>query len=182
MKKDTLRLMKTFALAATIIFAGQLVSAKENIGQLKKTSKPSLAKMGAGCAAATQQKDLDLNNVRTTILNGGDVWWNLQNARYEIPKVESGQTSKHSLFSGALWIGGITQGNLRIAAQTYRQSGNDYYPGALQIDGSASITASRCKSYDKIWKITLAEIEEFTNNNSLWDAPIDAIATWPGNG
>lgn len=98
MKKDTLRLMKTFALAATIIFAGQLVSAKENIGQLKKTSKPSLAKMGAGCAAATQQKDLDLNNVRTTILNGGDVWWNLQNARYEIPKVESGQTSKHSLF------------------------------------------------------------------------------------
>lgn len=182
MKKDTLRLMKTFVLAATIIFAGQLVSAKENIGQLKKTSKPSLAKMGAGCAAATQQKDLDLNNVRTTILNGGDVWWNLQNARYEIPKVESGQTSKHSLFSGALWIGGITQGNLRIAAQTYRQSGNDYYPGALQIDGSASITASRCKSYDKIWKITLAEIEEFTNNNSLWDAPIDAIATWPGNG
>jgi hypothetical protein len=181
MKKYTFGIVKSFAFAAAMLVFGQAGMAKENIGQLKKTSKPSLAKMGAGCAAATQQKDLDLNNVRTTILNGGDVWWNLQNARYEVPKVESGQTSKHSLFSGALWIGGITQGNLRIAAQTYRQSGNDYYPGALQIDGSASISAARCKSYDKIWKVTLAEIEEFTNNQSLWDNPIDGIATWPGN-
>ncbi|MDZ4667878.1 MAG: hypothetical protein SGJ00_08335 [bacterium] len=174
--------MKSFVLATSLLFVVQAGMAKENIGQLKKAAKPSLLKMGAGCAAATQQKDLDLNNVRTTILNGGDVWWNLQNARYEVPKVQSGQTSKHSLFSGALWIGGITQGNLRIAAQTYRQSGNDYYPGALQIDGSASISASRCKFYDKIWKVTLAEIEEFSNNESLWDNPIDAIATWPGNG
>ncbi|OYU95558.1 MAG: hypothetical protein CFE21_10470 [Bacteroidetes bacterium B1(2017)] len=156
--------------------------AKEILGLQKKASKPSLLKMGAGCAAATQQKDLDLNNVRTVILNGGDMWWNLQNAKYEIPKVEPGQTSKNSLFSGALWIGGVTNGNLRIAAQTYRQSGNDYYPGALQTDGSASITASRCKFYDKIWKVTLAEIEEFQAQPDGNKTPIEAISSWPGTG
>lgn len=182
MKKYTLSLMKSAVFAFSLLIATSGAMAKENIGVLRKTTKPSLGKMGAGCAAATQQKDLDLNNVRTTILNGGDMWWNLQNARYEIPKVEPGQTSKHSLFSGALWIGGITQGNLRIAGQTYRQSGNDYYPGALQIDGSASITAARCKFYDQIWKVTLAEIEAFSNDESQWNSPIDGIANWPGNG
>lgn len=182
MNKNTNRLIKSAFLVLVALLAAQASIARENIGLQKKSSKPTLLKLGAGCAPATQQKDLDLNNVRTTILNGGDMWWNIQNARYEIPKVETGQTSKHSLFSGALWIGGVTQGNLRIAAQTYRQSGNDYYPGALQIDGSASITATRCKYYDKIWKVTLAEIEEFSGNPNNWNDPIEAIGTWPGNG
>ncbi|MCF8253333.1 MAG: hypothetical protein K9H61_00320 [Bacteroidia bacterium] len=181
MNKSSHLLRKTF-LALVVLSIAYTGFAKENIGLQKKSTSPSLLKMGAGCAAATQQKDLDLNNVRTTILNGGDMWWNLQNARYEIPKVESGTTSKHSLFSGALWIGGITQGNLRIAAQTYRQSGNDYYPGALAVDGSASISATRCKYYDKIWKITLEEIEQFSADQLKWNEPIEAISTWPGNG
>ncbi len=184
MKKNNVTLINWMkaAMLLTLLFGFQFAQARENIGLPKSGKKPALRKFGAGCAAATQQKDLDLNNVRTTILNGGDVWWNLQNARYEIPKVEPGNTPKHSLFSGALWIGGVTLGNLRIAAQTYRQSGNDYYPGALATDGSASITAERCKFYDKIWKITLTEIETFAVDTANWGNAIDAIATWPGTG
>jgi hypothetical protein len=182
MEKYSFKLMKTVAFAICLFTIASNALAKENVGMLRKNASSSLGKMGAGCAAATQQKDLDLNNVRTTILNGGDMWWNLQNARYEIPRVEPGQTSKHSLFSGALWIGGITQGNLRIAGQTYRQSGSDYYPGALQVDGSASISAARCKFYDQIWKVTLEEIEAFSGDETQWNNPIDGIANWPGNG
>lgn len=182
MNKMNTSFIKTSLVALGLLFASHAGFAKENIGMLRKSAQPNLHKMGAGCAAATQQKDLDLNNVRTTILNGGDMWWNLQNAKYEIPKVEPGNTSKNSLFSGALWIGGVTQGNLRIAAQTYRQSGSDYYPGALQTDGSASIAAARCKFYDKIWKITLAEIEEFQNQPIESKEPSEVILSWPGNG
>ncbi len=184
MKKNSVILINWMkaAMLLTLLFGFQYAQARENIGLQKSGKKPALRKFGAGCAAATQQKDLDLNNVRTTILNGGDVWWNLQNARYEIPKVEPGNTPKHSLFSGALWIGGVTLGNLRIAAQTYRQSGSDYYPGALAVDGSASITADRCKFYDKIWKITLSEIESFQVDTANWSSPIDAIQSWPGTG
>ncbi|MBC7382060.1 MAG: hypothetical protein H7296_03590 [Bacteroidia bacterium] len=167
----------TFTILA---FAG-IAEAKENIGLGKKQPKTGQMKMGAGCSAATQQKDLDVNNVRTTILNGGDTWWNLSNARYEIPKVEPGQVSKNSLFSGALWIGGVTSGNLRIAAQTYRQNGNDYYPGPLQVDGSASITKERCKTYDKIWKVTLNEIDAFRTDFVSDANASDAITFWPGN-
>ena len=112
-----------------------------------KTSKRSSKVIATGCEPATSQTDLDINNVRTTLLNGGDMWWTRSNARYEIPKVEpgSGDRSIHSIFAGAIWIGGLDEGNqLKIAAQTYRQTGDDFWPGPLTNDGSASIDKEDC--------------------------------------
>ena len=44
-------------------------------------------------------------------------------AQYEIPK----GSNKNSMFAGALWIGGVDDGgNLKVAAMTYRQGGNDF--------------------------------------------------------
>ncbi len=33
------------------------------------------------CQPATQSADLDINNVRTKILNGGDMWWDVNNPK-----------------------------------------------------------------------------------------------------
>ena len=50
--------------------------AKEN-PQLNKNSHKSLVlKTTATCTVTTAQFDLDINNVRARILNGGDLWWN----------------------------------------------------------------------------------------------------------
>ncbi len=152
-------LIHTFILGIFLSFSA---IAKENIdvkpgnGPVKKVGKSS------GCLPGTAKVDLDVNNVRTTILNGGDMWWDLSNAKYEVPKVQAGQVAKNSLFSGALWIGGVVSGNLRIAAQTYRQSGNDYYPGPLTV-GTASIDEATCAAYDKIYKVTLLDINDIIN-------------------
>lgn len=169
--------------AGLVLVSSNYASATYNAGipLPSKSKTPVLSKM-AGCLPATQQRDLDVNNVRTTILNGGDMWWNLSNARYEIPKVQVGQVSKNSLFSGALWIGGVVNGTLKLAAQTYRQSGNDFYPGALNKDG-ATISAERCAFYDKIYKVRLSEIRaiaEAEDYNSLELS--EDIIKWPGNG
>jgi hypothetical protein len=177
------QISKTILLAVTSIFILQpsMLLAKENIGKPIEVKNPPPRdphQKAANCRPATAQRDLDINNVRTTILNGGDMWWNLSNARYEIPKVQTGQVAKHSMFAGALWIGGVTSGNLRIAGQTYRQGGNDYYPGPLTI-GAASITEERCKEFDRIWKLTLQEIDAFRNNPDAKDNPIEDIRTWP---
>src|ERR1043165_9051596 len=81
------------------------------------------------CSPASAFNYLDINNVKARINNGGDMWWDLMNeAKYVVPK--TGNVS--SLFAGALWIGGLdVQGNLHVAAQTYRQNGNDFFPGPL---------------------------------------------------
>lgn len=143
------------------------------------STQQRLVAKAAGCQAATAQRDLDINNVRTTILNGGDMWWNLNNARYEVPKVEQGQVSKNALSAGALWYGAVTNGNLRLACQSYRQqNNNNIYPGPL-VDGTAYIDEQTCKQYNRIWAITLTDLNTFRNQPKNWSNPGDEIASWP---
>ena len=108
--------------------------ARENI----QTSQHKALKTSATrCLPATSAIDLDINNVRARLMTGGDMWWNIGEgvAAYEVPK----GSGKSSQFAASCWIGGFDQQNqLKVAAQTYRQDGNDYWPGAL--DASANIT------------------------------------------
>ncbi len=160
------------------------VSAKVNVnatsntngdGKLKAGSRATLnGKVQVGdCSAPTNSADLDINNVRAKILTGGDFWWDLSNAKYEIPK----GSNRHSLFAGSLWIGGFDQpnsgGNLKVAAMTYRQTGIDFWPGPLNTI-QATIGSETCDKYDKIFQITRVEAEEIELTNN--------IKNWPGNG
>ncbi|MBK5286010.1 MAG: hypothetical protein JJE25_11470, partial [Bacteroidia bacterium] len=159
--------------------------AEENVGSKRKAAK--IKSIAAGCAAPSAKEELDINNVRTTILDAGDLWWNAmaqQGPQYEIPK----DGKKHSIFAGSLWVGGIdASGNLRMAAQTYRQTGIDFWPGPVDI-ASASTDPGTCLTYDKLWKITYQQIKDFkdfTESNpptgyTASSIP-DVIKTWPGN-
>ncbi|MBL7811733.1 MAG: hypothetical protein JNL57_05875 [Bacteroidetes bacterium] len=133
------------------------------------------------CEPATQSADLDVNNVRTKILNGGDMWWDLNNPKYEVPKVsDPNAVRKHSLFAGAIWIGGKDNGgSLKLAAMTYRQGGSDFWPGPLDTSTS-STDPIRCKTYDKMWKVTRDELEDFEASASQgYSAQSAAIRDWP---
>lgn len=142
--------------------------------------------LAAGCLNPENSAVLDLNNVRTTIHSGGDMWWDLkQFARYEIPK----GSGKHSLYLGSLWIGGTDiNGQLKVAAQRYRNNGPDYYTGPLDTLGTAEIDAQTCKDFDKIWKISRAEaaLHRFcttagnqTNVNCQGYQTPESIKNWP---
>ena len=58
------------------------------------------------CAPATMSYDLAINNVRARLLNGGDVWWDLSDGQYIVPKVDPalGVPGVSSLFAGAVWL------------------------------------------------------------------------------
>ncbi|HEX5003332.1 MAG TPA: hypothetical protein VFW78_12625, partial [Bacteroidia bacterium] len=148
------------------------VQARENPGASHQQT--AVAKTASGCTPATAVTDLNINNVRATLLTGGDMWWNLSSAGYEVP-VGSG---KHSIFCGALWIGGMdNSGNLHVAAQTYRQTGLDFWPGALDTT-TVNITPVRCLYYDRFWKINRADVATYIQTGT---ATAD-ILSWPGNG
>ncbi len=159
-----------------VLFTAQMVNAKEFVGAIRKgTNNNSAAQpKSAFCLPATGSSDLDINNVRTRINTGGDMWWNFETAQYEVPK----GSRKHSMFAAALWIGGLdVNGQLKLAALRFRQVGNDYWTGPLTVDGNASIDQSTCKKYDKHWKITRAEVEKFIAWNN--DPSIDPNYTVP---
>jgi len=154
-----------------------VVVAKENVNP--GVTSVVNAKVAAGCNPSNSQTDLDVNNVRATIMGGGDMWWNLSDPQYEIPK----GGNKHSLFAGALWIGGVDDGGqLKVAAMTYRQGGNDFWSGPLNID-NATISADECDKWDKHFKIDRADVEEFVARNGDPTYVIPAsILEWPAHG
>ncbi len=178
--------MKTRIIAISLLLISSSIDAREiigkNGGKVASNANGSNSKVAASCKPGAGRTDLDINNVRTTIFTSGDMWWDLNsNPRYEIPKIATGssETRKHSSFAGSLWIGGVDDGgSLKVAAMTYRQSGNDFWPGPLKI-ADASVTADVCLAYDQHWKITRKEVEDFVIGGL---APTEVIQSWPGNG
>jgi hypothetical protein len=165
----------------------QGLQARENIGMVGRHSS-SYQRLANDCNDATAQVDLDINNVRARLLGAGDFWWDLNDAVYVVPKVDpaTGEVEVSSMFAGALWLGGIDAGGqLKIAAQTYRQSGNDFWPGPLADNGSTD--QDQCNSYDRHWKVTRVEIDDHIENAAA-STPIaisnipEVILEWPARG
>lgn len=157
-----------------------VANAKENQGYVKKVS--SVQKVASACDRPQTSAELSVNNVRTLIFSGSDMWWDLFGsgaARYIIPKVANLSQAISSNFAGNVWFGGIDDGGqLKVAAQTYRQDGNDFWTGPLStVDASTSNEI--CNKYDKIWKITRLEVESYVKGTGPLTQP---IIDWPGNG
>ena len=135
-----------------------VVIAKENVTYPGATVIVN-TRVAAGCAPSNSKTDLDVNNIRATIMGGGDMWWDLADAQYEVPK----GGNKNSMFAGALWIGGVDAGGqLKVAAMTYRQDGNDFWPGPLNVD-NATISADECNKWDKHFKLDRSDVINFVN-------------------
>ncbi len=157
MKNRTKRILISFWLGL-IIFAGvSSLYAHKSIHD--KSDKHNNRALAAGCLPGASLTILDINNVRARINTSGDMWWDLAgDPMYEIPK----GSRKHSMFNAALWIGGVdVNGQLRLAAQRYRQVGIDFWPGPLTVDGTASIEPETCVEYDKHFIIFRKDVDEF---------------------
>lgn len=113
------------------------------------------------CAPATMSYDLAINNVRARLLNGGDVWWDLEDGQYIVPAVDPalGVPGVSSIFASAVWLGGFDDaGNLKIAAQTYRNAtSNDFWPGPLSSIGTTG--SDTCENWDRFFIVKGVDIK-----------------------
>ncbi len=161
----------------SISYAEKDINHKNNSSSTKQT-KAEL------CKPAQGSTDLDVNNVRARINTGGDMWWDFTQSRYEIPK----GSRKTSMFSAALWIGGLdVNKQLKLAAQRFRQEGVDYWTGPLTVNGTAAVDAETCNKWDRHFKISRAEVEEFIaykNDPSAFPSYTvpKVIEEWPWRG
>lgn len=169
-----------------IALSSSALFAREKAGtSLEKPTGSSGGGMGqkvmANCAAPNASRELWINNVRTIIFNGGDMWWDRNgngNAYYIIPAVQNRNNGVSSSFAGSIWLGGLDAGGqLKVAAMTYRQSGIDFWAGPLDTT-NASADPAVCAKYDQIFNITRNEVEAFVSGKVI--SP--NILNWPGNG
>lgn len=200
-----MRNMKQIWILGIVLCAFSLVSAEPYI---EGTSVNASGAAGSGktgvfdCSPSVSQIELNINNVRTRILGGGDFWWDgVENPRYEIPKIDpaSGQTSISALFAGALWFTGLDNGgNLKCAAQTFRNQGHDFFTGPLS-GALGEVSFDVCDTYDEHFKvygqditnlrgliasgatISRADILALKDPNDPLSDPLQIIR-WPGKG
>lgn len=183
MRKNINRIFLLASLSSFCLLLGlETASARYYTGK-NSGPKPtkSVMKVAAGCDPPKSQIDIDINNVRAKLFNGGDMWWDLfggGNAKYEIPKVNPGERSVSASFASALWFGGVDDGNqLKTAGQTYRQRGIDFWPGPLDTV-TAEVTSDVCQTWDKHYSVLQQDITSFIGGKEA----TQGILNWPGNG
>ena len=115
------------------------------------------------CAPATAEAFLDVGNVRAKIMNNGGLFWNGGSDTYEIPK----GSGLHSVFAASLWLGGLVDEELHMAATTYGPW--EFWPGPVTESGPLP---ESCAQYDRIWSLG---IEDFGSDGYVSNAVVD----WP---
>ncbi len=205
--------MRNYINIAAVILSALSVShlsyAEKGVGSsgLKPHNGNSFQTKSSACAPAQGSKYLEYNNARARVETGGLIWLDRANGRadYEVPK-NSGQ---FLIYSGALWVGGKdVNGQLKLAALKYRNSGNDFWTGPLSVTpntgnpaigtrdyGAATVDAQTCNEYDKFF---ITERQEIAKFNAWWECSLDpncdmandfpgysipaSILNWPAHG
>ncbi len=138
-----------------------------------------LCLVGQNHSSTVAYDSLNINNINARINNVGNHFWGFpggEYAHYFIPK----NSRISSIFNSALWIGGLDDTNgLHLAAERYRQIGEDYWAGPI----SSIYDSAYDQRWNQIWKVSRSEIEY---HKAHWSdpayIPIEVINNWPGNG
>lgn len=180
--------LRSLAVLCSALLVTLYSNARPNVNVTAPKKQAPLKTTAGGCTPATASIDLDINNVRSRLMTGGDMWWDqgTNTAAYEVPK----GTKKNSLFAGSCWVGGIdAQKTLKVAAQTYRQTGNDYWPGPLNDrNGTFTTDAATCTDWDRFWKldrVTVNKFKELAKSGNIAATQTDEYETiwrWPARG
>lgn len=139
----------------------------------------------AGAAQAQQAfkttATLDINNIKATSLVHGDMW--IDSSITYPACMFPAASNKNIATAGGLWIAGYdNSGQLKAAAQTYRQNGNDYWPGPLDATNT-TVTYTTSQAWARIWKINRTDIQAFLSVSSHTTANTPAaILEWPAKG
>jgi len=120
---------------------------------------------------------LDINNIKARVNAHPSLFWDLEgNSDYSFYE---NSILKSTIFAHGLWIGGKNSGVTYLAACTYSDDGQDFYPGPIANNYNSVYDAK----YNRLWKINMAEIENHIINfdNSSYTMP-EVIANWPAHG
>ena len=146
------------------------------------------AQQSAVCKKPTAYTTIHANNIKAGLLNGGDLFWDFNNAQFT-PNPTPNGPNPATIYVAGLWIGGIDpSGNLKLAASTYRSGSYlDYWTGPLDENGTTD--EAICTNWDKLFKVKGADIKAFLDNLPDWvNNPAAAIAAykdimgWPAVG
>lgn len=137
--------------------------------------------LSGACVFGQTEAVLDQNDVSTNLYDNGFFFTDSVSdlPAYEVPK----GFGLNSIYTGSFWIGGKdVNGQLKIAAQQYAGSGQDYFGGPI-CRADANWALAHDYFGQTVWKVSKAEIDYHIANygNSGYVMPND-IENWPAHG
>lgn len=139
---------------------------------------------GQNCSPTTSVTQLNANNCKVTLPNGGDLFWNRANAGYAFPNSGQNAIDIHAIFAGGFWISGFDPAsNLKVTAQNYGTAFGQvgFFAGPTSDLGQTDLES--CILWDRHFSVRDEDIVKFRND--LSDGSIDdpipfSIQGWPG--
>ncbi len=134
-----------------------------------------------GCNTPTAQKTITNGRLSANLLNAGDGFHSLQGKAKFFPD-NVNFPGVATLYASSLWLSAYdSNGDLCLAAQTYRQTNGDYFAGPLSAAGTVS--SADCTNYDRIWSVTSADINavisDYNDNGVINNAIPTNILGYP---
>lgn len=139
------------------------------------------AQTAGTCAAGTATATLAANDVRARLFTTGALFgMPNRGSLYAVPRPAAEATPSPSPISTAvLWMGGTVNGDLRMSAARY--SNHELWPGPLG-PGATLPNAADCARYDRIFRVTRADLAAYAATGALtadlrewpaaWGAPV----------
>lgn len=128
--------------------------------------------------AQTSGKQIDINSVVATIHNVGPLFWNGNEGIFSVPK----ETGKRTIFAASAWIGGLSNNQLYLNAETYRQNGKDLQQGPVL----STYTMDTKHYWNRVWSVKKSDIATFRiniqNNEDVSGMEYKDILEWPAKG
>lgn len=152
-----------------------------------KTVLLLFASLITGLTHAQTFEYLDINQVKARVNSGGDLHWDPTNTLFDGYQCPIG-SNRNWGGPASLWFGGLdVGGQLHLAAQTYHQSGVDFWPGPLTTS-SATTNSTTVNQYNRVWKLNKTDIDDFITNYTNGNVqngtfiPAADLLSWPANG
>jgi hypothetical protein len=101
---------------------------------------------------------LDTNNIAARVNANGLLFSDadLQRAAFEYPK----GLGVHSIYAAALWMAATdVNEQLHAAAGMFGQEQEDFFPGPLTTDGTATKTAEVMEDYNRVWVANKSDVD-----------------------
>lgn len=136
-----------------------MISPEISLGQIDST-------LVSNCAPSSTNRLLENGNIRARILNSSGIYINGNRPIFEVPIGYGNE----AIAADALWLAGMVDGELRVAATTYGP--NEFWSGPLPELDMPPVT---CEPFDKIW--ILDRQSDFPSSDGF--SISDAVSEWP---
>jgi len=126
----------------------------------------SFAQSTGNCESPLGEAYLETNNVRARIPNTGSLFYNREPHVYRVPRF----SNANAIFSSALWVGGMVNGQTHVSASRYGPW--EFWAGPLDEQGNAP---TDCVIYDRVYSVRRSDLDIFETTG---EASRD-LADWP---